>query len=334
MTGAVRKLQQHLIGHEWAVNRLESEVAQGRVSQAYLFTGPRGIGKTSLALFLACALNCTGRGQEPCGQCVSCRKILRSVHPDVRLVGGEGAKIKIEQIREIQREIALAPFESPWKVYVLRDFHYVTPEAANCLLKTLEEPPPRVVLILTASRAGFLLPTIVSRCRVVPLRPPTVARVREVLVTGLGLEPGRAELLARLSRGRVGWALEAASDDELLRDREKHFVALEEALRQGVAGRLSLAQQLCRNGDGLPDLLDSWQSWWRDLLLIKTGSTDRLNNVDRQPTLKLEAGKHSLEGILHCLRSIHACVQHLEHNVNPCLALEVLVLHLGQPSVG
>jgi DNA polymerase-3 subunit delta' len=319
---------QSVIGHRWAIELLERGCAEGHLSHAYLFAGPPRIGKTTVALHLAQTLNCLDSQVRPCGRCSSCRKVQRGVHPDVRVLDEAASSIKIEHIRELQREMALSPFEGRWRVSVLCDFQRATPEAANCLLKTLEEPPPKAVIVLTAVEAQALLPTIISRCQVFQLRPLPVEQVSQALQSRLQLESSRAELLARLSEGRVGWAIAASADETLLRDREKYLVALDQALQHDQAARMHLAQRLARNPEMLPNVFNLWQSWWRDLLLAKSGNAHMLTNVDREPTALNEAKHYTLGEIVSCLKSVQQAAQQVEHNVNPTLAMEILLLKL------
>lgn len=323
-----------VIGHEWAVQLLESGSATGHLSHAYLFVGPPRIGKTTLALHLAQTLNCLDAQVRPCGRCSSCRRIQRGVHPDVRVLDQPASSIKIEQIRELQREMALSPFEGPWRVSVLCDFERATTEAANCLLKTLEEPAAKAVIVLTAVEAQALLPTIISRCQVFQLRALPIEQVSQALQSRLGLESSRAALLARLSEGRVGWAIAASADETLLRDREKYLVALEQALQQDRAARIHLAQRLARNAETLPDVFDLWQSWWRDLLLARSGNVDALTNVDRKATALNEAQHYTLGEIVSCLQAVQQAAQQVEQNVKPSLVMEVLLLKLPCGRIG
>jgi len=321
-----------LVGHDWAVQLLARGLERDILSQAYLFIGPAHVGKTTLALYLARALNCQAEKARPCGECTACRRIGAGRHADVRVLDDEGGSIKISQIRDLQREISLAPFEGRWRVYILCDFQRATLEAANCLLKTLEEPPPRVVLILTATESELLLPTIISRCQVLNLRPFEAAAIQQALQDHWGLEHRQARLLARLSDGRLGWAIQAIRDDTLLRQREKYLLALEQALRQDRTSRMSLAQRLCQDPLVLPKLFDLWQSWWRDLLLVKSGNEHRLTNVDREQTILHEAQQYTMNDIVGCLRAIRHSAQQVEQNVNACLALELLLLGVPRPT--
>lgn len=322
------------IGHEWALDLLQHGLARDHLAQAYLFAGPPRIGKTTLALYLARAVNCVAGQDRPCGKCNACRKIGQGVHPDVRVIDEPASSIKIDQMRELQMEMTLAPFEGQRRVYILCNFQQATMEAANCLLKTLEEPPPRVILILTALQAEMLLPTITSRCQTLNLRPLPVGQVQQALEEHWSIEPHRARVLAKLSGGRIGWAIESSQDDTLLRTREKYLVALEQAIRQERTDRLGLAQQLSQNPQCLPEVLDLWQGWWRDLLLVKSGNLQALVNIDRQQTVSNEAQHYTLNEIQSCLRSIERAAQQIEQNVNATLAMEVLLLSMPRPTDG
>jgi DNA polymerase III subunit delta' len=315
------------VGHEWAVALLERALANRHTAQAYLFTGASNIGKTHLARELAAALNCTG-AEPPCGECWSCAHIAQGTHPDVVIVEPDGARIKIDQVRSLQHDLSLSPYRGRWRACIITDFQLATTEAANALLKTLEEPPAHAMLILTATDASLLLPTIVSRCQVLALRAVPVDQIARALVSRWQVREDRAQLLARLSAGRVGWAIRAAQDPAILADREKHLETLLELLRQGRAARITAAERLSKLDD-LSDIIRLWQAWWRDVLLVQNGCEDLVANVDSLDALRLWAARGGAGSAPAALREAETALSRLEQNVNPRLAVEVMLLGWG-----
>ena len=203
-----------MIGHDWAVRLLQSHIALNRVRHAYLFTGPIGIGKRTLAIRFAQALNCSNPPSQAayCGECRACTLIERGAFPDTHIISAEEQErtIKVDKIRELQRVVSLSPYEGKYHIALLLRFHEATEQAANALLKTLEEPPPQVIMLLTAESTDSLLPTIVSRCEVVPLRLLSVRQLENELESRIG-EAENTELIAGLSAGRPGYAADGGS---------------------------------------------------------------------------------------------------------------------------
>ena len=319
-----------VVGHKWAVDLLKRTLARERAAHAYLLTGPPQIGKRSLALNFAQALNCLSDDNEekPCGQCLACNKIAHGSHPDVQIIEGENGTLKIDQMRILRHEATLSPLEGQWKVYIIRQMEQATAEAANCLLKTLEEPPPHVILVLTSSQAEALLPTIVSRCQALNLRPLATETVQASLQKRWEVDAERAELLARLSGGRLGWAVAASQNDAILARRAKRLDEMIALMAQGRVECLEYAQQLSRNPEAVPELLHLWLGWWRDLLLAASGSSVGIINIDREDTLRDQAQRYNLGQVRDFVEALRAAVWRLERNANTRLTLEVLMLSL------
>jgi len=340
-------LNWQVMGHAWAVSALARGIAVDHSAHAYLFTGPHGIGKTTLARVFAQAMECTGE-PRPCGQCVACQKISRDRHPDVQIIEGvpvgwkfdekmsppprkteaERRILKIDQIRAIQHDVSRAPFEGRWRVVILRRFEEANEEAANAFLKTLEEPPSQTRLVLTARDASLLLPTIASRCQVFALRPLAIAAVESALVNRWKVDATQARLLAHLSSGRLGWAVRASTDASLLDARRQQIEQLEAALNEGRTERLVRAEALAKNSDALPDVIEQWMGWWRDVLLMQNGEANRITNVDHEARIREHAARFPLPVIQRALQSLRTTARYLSQNVNARLATEVLLLNL------
>lgn len=323
-----------LVGHEWAVDLMQGAIAHGRVGHAYLFTGPEQIGKTALARTFVQALNCEAAdpGARPCGQCRACTLIAADRHPDVRLlhpeVSGRGQlSLKIEQIRDLQRDLNLAAYEARRKAAIVTNFQAASQGAANAFLKTLEEPPGDVVLLLTAVEADALLPTITSRCRVVALRPLPVERIVEALERRWHLPPEKARLLSHLADGRLGWALDALEDPDVVQERAEKVESLLKALRGGRVERFALAEKLAKDPEALTSILQTWLTWWRDLAMLAWGGrNEAITNVDRRQELIDLARRWDREAAVAALKQTRTALWQLEHNANVRLVLENLFL--------
>jgi DNA polymerase-3 subunit delta' len=319
-----------VIGHEWAVDLLEHSIRNDRLGHAYLFVGPSQVGKHTLAKATAQAILCTSE-EAPCGTCRACHLIAADRHPDVHLIAPEGASIKIEAIREMQHAVSLSAVEGRYRVVIIDAFDRATTSAANALLKTLEEPPGGVILLLVATQPESLLPTIISRCQVLTLRLVPVERVVDAL-QARGVKAGRARLLGRLSQGRIGWALSAAEDEHVLAERGKALDAVRSLAHASYTERFSWAQSLSKKPERVPAVLEVMASWWRDVLLIASGSVAPIANVDHEDELQEWAIRHDIGAASAALQAIRDTAWRLDHNANLRLSLEVLALDLpGRP---
>ncbi len=337
MSGTLLQTQDWgIVGHEHAIDLLRRALVAQRVRHAYLFTGPEHIGKTLLAQRFAQTLLCMGgpdphvAPQNPCGVCLSCRKVLHGNHPDVHLISRVPDKqfILIEQVRALQSDSARKTLEGRYNVFIIQGMHEMNVQAANCLLKTLEEPEPNVVLLLTAPDPGLLLPTILSRVQQVSMHVLTAPHIQAALEHWWEVEPQEAALIAALAAGRIGWAVQAAEDNNLLTERREQLLTLTGLLAASKVQRFEVAQRLSADADKLRAILDLWLLWWRDIVLAANDSLDLIVNVDMRDLVAKQAARVGRVEAERMVRAILSTMEALEQNVNARVALEVLMLDL------
>ncbi len=340
-----------ILGQERVLGYLKAALQRGRLAHAYLFLGPEGVGKESVARALTGALNCAAPVEDgdACGVCPSCRRLAAGTHPDFLVLRPTSRerppKIVIEQIREFRRVTAYPPVGGGWRVALIKPGEDLRDDAANAFLKTLEEPPPRNLLILTAGVEADLIPTVVSRCQKLAFTPLPYPLIQEELGRR-GLSPEQAVLLTALSGGSLGRAL-ALDPEELLRQRGQVLADLRTLARGNVTAVLDWAQDLAkrekkengeegkREGKGRQKGEDTdtfvllAQLWYRDLLLLSSGAPVRLlAHQDRLAELQAEATRPRQEAWLAKLAALSAARRHLRANLNPELTLDLLGLRL------
>lgn len=332
-----------IIGHEKAVALLRRSLEKGMVAHAYFFVGPAHVGKMTLAVNLAQALNCTGT-DPPCGTCDSCRRIAEAKHADVQVTelqhgdeSGEATsrtRISVEQIDQILHSVNLPPFEGKRKVFVIDGAEHLSIGAANRMLKTLEEPVSNVVFILLTVTEAMVPLTVISRCQRIELFPLPIETVEQALVSRWGADPEKARLLARLSAGCLGEAVAMVKDAALQQQRSDWLDEWLDVMEGDFDARFSVAARLTerysQNRETLQQKLTLLLDWWRDILLVKTGNADAVVNIDREDRLKEVAAAYSLTQIRGFIRRIESVLTQLRQNVSPQLALEVLMLNMPE----
>lgn len=321
-----------MIGHQWAINLLKVQVANNASRHAYLFTGPKGVGRRTMAIRLAQALNCGNAPSpgEPCFECRTCTLIERMLHPDLAIVQSEreGKTLKVGQVRELQHEVSLTPYEAHYRVAILLRFEEASTSAANALLKTLEEPPPQVKIVLTAESSERLLPTIVSRCEVLRLRPLAVNDVSLGLSSKMKIPIEQSKLFAHISGGRPGYALRLQNEPELLDKRNKWLDDLQRMISSNRVERFAYAENLIKDRNTLVEILQVWLSFWRDVLIRSMDASIELTNQDREEEIKQLADNISVYQTRKFVSRLEQSYDLINHNVNTRLAIEVLLLDL------
>jgi DNA polymerase-3 subunit delta' len=330
-------------GHTAQSSQFTQAIEFGRVRHAYLFAGPDGVGKSKLANIFAKALNCPSPKAPgvPCGGCLSCRKIERGTHPDVQTFSlesqeamnerksGKNTSLTIETVRHLCAVTALRPMEGNWRVIMVEDAESLQEVAQEALLKTLEEPPQFMVLLLLADDAEALLPTIRSRCQIVELRPVSHATIVDGLVQ-TGVTEANADRIASLAAGRPGWAIRAANDPKLVVSKGD---AIGRALSWIEANGYQRLVTAVRLGDSFSRArtevfrdLDTLLGVWRDVLLTATSVPEYLTNRGFEDRIRKLAASWSLAEIHRAVRAVQICIADLAANVRPRLAMEAMVL--------
>ncbi|NIS60955.1 MAG: DNA polymerase III subunit delta' [Proteobacteria bacterium] len=317
-----------IIGHDRQIEHLRNAMRNGRLAHAYLFLGKDGIGKKVVALNLAKALNCLRGEEEPCDECRSCLKVNHLHHPDVLLVEPHGQWIRIDQVRDLQRELSHRPYEGKRRVCILTSADRMRQEAANALLRILEEPPLHTVLILLAANGDFILPTITSRCQRITFNPLHPERIAGVLRSRLGLKREEAHMLASLADGSLGKALQMDLDF-VHRTRREIIEKIIDLPSYGPEQILGLAEEMTNSSDNLPMLLTMIHTWYRDLLSYKErGSRAQLINIDLSLEIHEAAPGTDIPSLIRRMEVIQGTLWNLDRNANRQLTLEAMLLDL------
>jgi DNA polymerase-3 subunit delta' len=323
-----------LLGHEWAVDLLKRHLLEDGLRHAYLFSGSPGIGRRTLALRFIQALNCPTplSPGEPCLSCKVCKQIERQQYPDLNIVQAEqeGKEIKIDQVRGLQHSLSLAPYESKYRIALLLGFHNANANAQNAMLKTLEEAPSRVILLVTSDSLEGLLPTITSRCEVLRLRPVPLERVALYLRDKQKLDSQQARVFAHLSEGRLGFALRLLDNPAELEKRQAFLDQAPVLLHVPRRARFAYVETLTRDKDkareNLRLALQVWLSYWRDILICCSGADTPLVNLQKEAEVRQIAGSLTLAAICQVVNAIETGLEQLEANANTRLLGEVLLL--------
>ena len=323
----------NIIGHEEIIRHLKNAMETGKVSHSYIFTGNPGCGKKLLATTYAMTLQCEAGGTEPCQKCDSCKKALGKNHPDIIVVSHEKpGTISIDEIREqVIHDVAIKPYCSPHKIYIIAEADLMTPQAQNALLKTIEEPPEYAVIMLLTSNIDGLLPTIQSRCVRLDLKVVDDSLVKKYLMERLQIPDYQAEVVASFAQGSIGKAKEAATSEVFATMTQKALKILKYANTMEVYELSDEIKNLSMEKQSINDYLDIFQFWFRDVLMFKaTREIDNLVFKQEINFIKEQASKRSYENLENILEALEKTKVRLRANVNFELALELLLLTIRE----
>jgi DNA polymerase-3 subunit delta' len=313
-----------IIGHQKQLEILRAALAGRRLHHAYLFLGPEGIGKRTIALALTRAIHCAGMDDDFCGRCVNCARISDGNHPDVRFIEplADKKEISIQQIRELERELNYRSFTGKRKIVIIDPATLMNLSAQNALLKTLEEPPEDSLIILIASNAGALLPTVRSRCLRLSFAPLPRREVAAFLQSQFGMKPADAELCAAMSMGSIG-AAASLDKDELIEKRQIWSGMLSSLKAGDYRAAMIAAEALATNRDEALKFLHWAKSWYRDLVILGAANKpDELVNLDMRPQIEQQADEVGAQGALAASARIAGAAAGIQRNFNRRMVLE------------
>jgi len=323
-----------IYGHIKQINILRSAILNDRVPNAYLFVGIEGVGKRTVALAFARALNCLNQKGEGCDSCASCKKIDHNHHPDVRLVVPEKENILIDQIRRLQREMSFTLFEATYRVVIIDQAEKMNPAASNCLLKILEEPPMRTVIVLVCRALHLLLPTIVSRCQKIVFNPLSLETLTEAMAALGKVDEKMTATLPGLSEGSLGRAF-VLLESPFMEERRTLLKRILTFSEVGISELFDISETLGKDKDGLQETLEIIRTLFRDLLIWRHFQDKRLLiNGDLSEEIGKAASLFRTELIVRMMEVIGEAQMQLDRNINARLLTEMVLLEMRRIAYG
>lgn len=317
-----------IVGHEQMIAHLKNSIRTKKISHAYILQGPDGSGKKMLAKAFAMTLECEEQGEEPCMHCHSCIQVLNDSQPDIIFVRPEKTKnISVDDIRkQVNKDIAIKPYSSPYKIYIIDHAENLNQQAENALLKTMEEPPEYAIILLLTTNANALLPTILSRCVTLSLRAVPDDQVKEYLMQKRQISESKADLCVAFAQGVIGKALLLAESEEFSEIKEEAIQLLKRTSDIDTYEMAMAVKQIKEYDMGVNDFIDILMVWYRDELLFKaTQDANRLVFKEEAMEIRRQSEKCSYSGIEEILNALEKAKVRLRANVNYDLTMELLL---------
>ncbi len=323
----------NIIGQEQIKAHLQGALESKKVSHAYIIDGEKSSGKEFIARIFAMALQCEQEGTDPCNECRSCKQALSGNQPDILYVSHEKPNtISVDDIRvQVNNNVAVKPYSSRYKVYIINEAEKMTPQAQNALLKTLEEPPEYVVILLLVSNVNTLLPTVLSRCVLLNMKPVRDSLMKKYLMEELRVPDYKADVCVAFARGNVGKAKALASSEEFENVKSEALGLLKYVQDMEIPEIVMAIKRIGEYRLEVNDYLDILAIWYRDVLLFKaTADVNHLVFREEIQTIRKVAGRSSYEGIENVIRALDKAKRRLDANVNFDLAMELLFLEMKE----
>lgn len=322
-----------IIGQEQMKEHMQNALKTGKISHAYIIHGEKASGKEFIAKIFAAALQCEEKGVEPCGQCHSCKQVQTDNQPDIIKVSHEKPNtISVDDIRaQINGDVAIKPYSSPYKIYIMNEAEKMTVQAQNALLKTLEEPPEYAVFLLLVTNINTLLPTILSRCVVLSMKPVADHLVRNFLMEQMQVTDYKAEVCVAFARGNIGKAKALASSEDFENVKTEALSILKYVHEMELYEMIAAIKKIGEYKLEVNDYLDVMAIWYRDVLLYKaTNDANHLVFREELSTIRRIAQRSSYEGIESVINAMDKAKSRLNANVNFDLTMELLFMEMKE----
>lgn len=316
-----------VIGHSEVIEHLQKGIQENKVSHAYILAGEKGSGKRLLADIFASTLQCEKGSIQPCGTCKSCMQVEGGNQPDIIYVTHEKASLGVDDIRQqVNQDVAIKPYSSARKIYIIPDGEKMTEQAQNALLKTIEEPPEYAVFLLLTENSNTFLPTILSRCVTLQLKPVDAKLIKKFLMEKKQIPDYLAELSAAFSQGNVGKAIRYASSEEFIEMKKDTIHVLTHVDDMKNYEIMQFIKKMAEKKGEVDDYLDLMLLWYRDVLMFKvTQDTNGLLFVDEISNIRKQAQSKQYEGIEVIIQAIEKAKVRLKANVNFDTAMELMI---------
>lgn len=320
---------QDILGHDTIKEHFQKAIESHKVSHAYILAGEAGMGRKSLAHAFALTLLCEKGKSQPCMECHACKQVLSGNHPDlIHVTHEKPASIGVDDIREqINDTIMIRPYSSYYKIYIVDEAEKMTVQAQNALLKTIEEPPSYAVIILLTTNPDGFLPTILSRCVQLKLKPLQDSVIREYLVGTMGISENDAQVYAAFARGNLGKAIKLAESEDFRHMYERLLNMLRNLKSMDISELLDCIKKMKDENMDICECLDFMQVWYRDALMFKvTKDANLLIFKDEYSSINEMSRQIGYDGFENILQAIDKARVRLEANVNMELAMELMLL--------